>query len=80
MALTTQAAAEERFSPSVRITLPISVAYNLEKLTAVLGNIARGTGHNTCFSGVDCTFLNSRDWVVDPETLDINDEPGRVGA
>jgi hypothetical protein len=58
---------------SVRITLPVSVAYDLEKFQAALGNIARRTGHLNCASGVDCTFLSSREWIVDPETLEVGD-------
>jgi hypothetical protein len=62
-----------RLSGPVRITLPISVAYDLEKFQAALGNIARSTGHNTCTSGVDPTFITSRDWVVDPLTLEVGE-------
>jgi len=61
------------YPPTVRITLPVSVAYDLEKFQAALGNIARRTGHLQCASGVDCTFLTSKDWVVDPETLEVGD-------
>lgn len=57
----------------VRITLPVSVAYDLEKFQAALGNIARRTGHNTCTSGVDVTFVTSKNWAVDPDTLEVGE-------
>jgi hypothetical protein len=80
MAITAHTAGDEATSSSVRITLPISVAYNLEKFQAALGNIARRTGHNTCTSGVDITFLTNKNWSVDPDTLEVGDASARVGA
>jgi hypothetical protein len=73
MSANAAAASGARLSGPVRITLPISVAYDLEKFTAALGNIARSTGHNTCTSGVDLTFITSREWVVDPLTLEVGE-------
>lgn len=60
-----------KISGAVRVTLPISVAYNLEKFQKALANIATQVGHTGCTSGVDLTFLNVRDFVVDPASLEV---------
>jgi len=56
---------------AIRVTLPISVAYDLDKFQTALRNIAHQTGHNTCTSGVDITFLTAREYVVDPASLEV---------
>lgn len=80
MATGTQPAREAKLSGSVRITLPISVAYDLEKFQKVLANIARQVGCEACTSGVDITFLTARNWIVDPATLQINEVVSESGA
>jgi hypothetical protein len=61
---------------AIRVTLPVSVAYDLEKLQKALANIARAGGHPGCTSGTDLSFLHVRDWVVNPQTL----QPQEIGA
>jgi hypothetical protein len=56
----------------VRITVPASVAFNLEKMQAVFRNIGENIGCGTCYSGADCILQFERDWVVDPESLRLN--------
>jgi len=67
-------------SGPIRVTLPLSVAYDLEKFQRVLANIANLTGCTGCTSGVDITFLNAREFVVDPATLDVTTVAGGVEA
>jgi hypothetical protein len=75
-----QLASETKLSGAVRVTLPISVAYDLEKFQIALGNIARRAGHPTCTSGVDLTFLTSREWVVNPSTLEAGESFSENGV
>lgn len=56
----------------VRITVPASVAFNLEKMQTVFRNIGENIGCGTCYSGADCILQFERDWVVDPESLRLN--------
>ena len=55
----------------IRVTLPLSVAYDLDKFQAALRNIAHQTGHTGCTSGVDITFLTAREYVVNPANLEV---------
>jgi hypothetical protein len=41
----------------VRLTLPASVANNLEELHEALGHVAEHMGHPTCFSGCNPLYL-----------------------
>ncbi|MGH9591935.1 MAG: hypothetical protein ACRD5L_02510, partial [Bryobacteraceae bacterium] len=59
-------------SGPVRITVPASVAFNLEKMQTVFRNIGENIGCGTCYSGADCILQFERDWVVDPATLRLN--------
>lgn len=72
----TATATAARVTGPVRIAIPISVAYNLDKFQKALGSLAQSLGHTACFSGADCTFTNMRDWVVDPETLNVRQVEG----
>jgi hypothetical protein len=58
---------------TVCVTLPISVAYDLEKFRKVLANLAAQVGHPGCCSGVDITLLTAREFVVDPASLQVRD-------
>jgi hypothetical protein len=64
---------ETRIRPTgaIRVTLPLSVAYDLEKFQQALRNIAQQTGHTGCTSGVDLTFLAAREYAVNPATLEV---------
>ena len=50
----------------VRVTIPASVAFDIGKLTEVLGNFVERLGCKPCFSGVACLLLTERDFVIDP--------------
>ncbi|HYL99151.1 MAG TPA: hypothetical protein VEZ90_09370 [Blastocatellia bacterium] len=54
-------------SGPIRITLSASVANDLEALKEGIASLAQRTGHPTCFSGVDCHFINEREFVIDAE-------------
>jgi hypothetical protein len=54
----------------VRVTLPISVAYDLEKFQRALANLANLVGRSP---GGDVTFLSAREFVVDPTSLQVKD-------
>ncbi len=70
-------AAEMRsIATPVRVAIPASVAYDLDKLTRALANIAKAGGHATCTSGRDLLFEQIREFVINPATL----EPVAVGA
>ncbi|HEX3471591.1 MAG TPA: hypothetical protein VHT28_10435 [Silvibacterium sp.] len=64
---------EPRFTNSgpIRVTLPLSVAYDLEKFQQALANIAQQTGHTGCTSGRDLTFIAALEYVVNPASLDV---------
>lgn len=55
----------------VRISVPASVAFNLEKMSAVFRNIGENIGCGTCYSGADCILQFERDWAVDPVSLKL---------
>jgi hypothetical protein len=57
-------------SGPIRVSIPVSVAYDLDKLTKVLANIARAGGHTGCTSGRDLLFEQISEFVVDPATLE----------
>jgi hypothetical protein len=69
MAAKTEIIHGAKVSGPIRVTLPISVAYDLEKFQKALANIAQLVGCNGCTSGVDVTFLTAREFVVDPASL-----------
>jgi hypothetical protein len=62
-----------KISGPVRVTLPISVAYDLEKFQRALANIAQLVGCTGCTSGVDVTFQTAREFVVDPASLQVRE-------
>jgi hypothetical protein len=62
-----------KLAGSIRVTLPISVAYDLEKFQKALANIATQVGHTGCTSGVDLTFLHAREFVVNPASLEVKE-------
>lgn len=54
----------------VRISLPASVAYNVDLLKESIAGIVERLGCTRCFSGADCVFQLERDWVVN-EKLEL---------
>lgn len=54
----------------VRISLPASVAYNVDALQKSIAEIVDRLGCTRCFSGADCVFELERDWLVN-EKLEL---------
>lgn len=69
MAAKTEITHGANVSGPIRVRLPISVAYDLEKFQKALANVARLVGCTGCTSGVDVTFLAAREFVADPTSL-----------
>ena len=57
-------------SRPVRISVPASVAYNVDALKKSIAEIVDRLGCTRCFSGANCVFELERDWVVN-EKLDL---------
>jgi hypothetical protein len=62
-----------KVSRPIRVTLPISVAYDLDKFQRALANVAQMIGCTGCISGVDVTFPHAREFVVDPVSLQVRE-------
>ncbi len=54
---------------TVRVTIPVDVAYDLGRFQKVLANLAEKFGCPACCSGVDITFRTEREFIVDAKTL-----------
>lgn len=65
-----------KLSGPIRVTLPISIAYDLDKFQKALANVAQMVGCTGCTSGVDVTFLHTREFVVDPASLQVREAAG----
>ena len=59
---------------TVRISMPASVANDLNAFKKGVTALAERLGCGSCFSGVDCTFLMERDYVVN-ESLEVTPVP-----
>jgi hypothetical protein len=73
MATKTEITHGAKVAGPIRVTLPISVAYDLEQFQKALANIAQLVGCTGCTSGVDVTFLTAREFVVDPASLQVRE-------
>ena len=73
MAPKEQLARDAKIAGPVRVTIPISVAYDFEKFQKALANLATQVGHPRCCSGVDVTLLTAREFVVDPASLQVKE-------
>jgi hypothetical protein len=60
---------------TTRISMPASVANDLEAFKKGITALAERLGCGSCFSGVDCTFQMERDFVID-EALKVAPVPG----
>ena len=49
---------------TVRVTIPASVANNLDLFKSSIGNLLDKLGCRACFSGADCRFDILREWVI----------------
>lgn len=61
----------------VRITIPASVGFHLDKLRETMTTIGERLGCPKCFSGVACLFTIERNFVID-EKLNIRAEPDPI--
>lgn len=61
---------------AVRVVIPAKVAFNLDEFTKVVANLAERLGCKPCLSGRACLFLFERDFVVNPQSLEV--EPAGV--
>ena len=78
MSTSPQPAGSSRLGSAIRITLPVSVAYDLEKFQTALANVARAGGHPFCTSVTDLTFELVKVWAIDPESLQPVEQGGTV--
>ena len=60
-----------RLAHPVRVSLPAKAAYDIESFNKVVVNLADRLGCPRCLSGAACFFELERDFVVDPESLDL---------
>jgi hypothetical protein len=82
VAQTRRKATQIQPSGPVRISLPASVAYNVDALQKSIAEIVDRLGCTRCFSGANCVFQLERDWVVNPKlgfqaVLDPEPDPWR---
>ena len=62
----------------VRVVIPASVAFNLDRFQKTFQNLAERLGHPECMSGRNCLFALERDFVVNPENLRIESVAGGI--
>jgi hypothetical protein len=53
--------------PVINVTVPMSVANDLDKMQGVIKDVMTQLGCPTCHSGRDLRITIARDFVVDPE-------------
>lgn len=51
---------------AVRVVLPATVAYDINRFSKSIASLAERLGCKPCLSGVDCQFQLERDFVVNP--------------
>lgn len=52
---------------AIQVTIPAAVAFNLGAFHKGIANLVEHIGCQTCFSGVDCTFVLERNFLIDPQ-------------
>jgi hypothetical protein len=57
----------------IRLTLPISVAADLEKLERALANAAHAVEQGNVYSEWHGGFVQMRNFVIDPASLDVKE-------
>jgi hypothetical protein len=61
-----------RASP-IRVTLPVSVACDLEKFQRALANVAAMLGSGPRSTGTRIRFSRTREFVIDPASLQVQE-------
>ena len=62
----------KRWGP-IRVTLPISVAFDLEKFERALANLSQLVERRNRQSEFHSEFLQAREFVVDPASLEVRE-------
>ena len=64
---------------TVHLVVPREVAFSLEKIQKVTVNLLGRLGCPQCHSGFDIRFIQERDFIADPRTLEVHGLPvGRL--
>jgi len=66
-----------RYNKPVRITVPASVAYDLDKFQTAVANLAERLGCKPCLSGAACIFSLETEFVINPANLELEEVGGR---
>jgi hypothetical protein len=61
----------------VRINVPMSVAYDLEKMQKVTASVLEKLGCGGCHSGRVLDFVHIDEFVVNPSTLEVDEIIGQ---
>jgi hypothetical protein len=64
----------------VRVHVPTTVAYDLEKLQKVTTAVLEKLGCGGCHSGRTLEFVHLDEFVVEPGTLEVKEVIGRPGS
>jgi hypothetical protein len=56
---------------AIRVTIPAKAAYDLKVFQKVLGSLAERLGCRPCLSGADCFFQMEKDFVVNPQSFEL---------
>jgi hypothetical protein len=56
----------------ITVHIPAEVTFDLSKFGKVIANLGGRLGCGPCISGADCNFSIIKDYLVDPETLEVN--------
>ena len=68
-----------RSPDTVRVYLPHHTAHDLDAVGRISRQVLERLGCPGCTSGFDIRFVELRDFVVDPDGLDIREIPGVPG-
>jgi hypothetical protein len=60
----------------IRVTLPVSVACDLDKFQRALANVAAMIGSVRRAPGIGITFQRTREFVIDPASLQVKEALG----
>jgi hypothetical protein len=65
-----------KLTSPIRLTLPISVAYDLDKFQTALANVAQMVGYTGGTHKAEVNFLHVREFIVDPASLQVREAAG----
>jgi hypothetical protein len=67
---------KKTFVGPIRVTLPVSVACDLDKFQRALANVAAMLGNARCASGIGVALQRTREFVIDPASLQVREAVG----